>query len=152
MNRKLTIIDEMEFYLKEDEIKYCAHCGKPISCGMTDDFCDIWVHEGCFEDYMNKTYGKGNWKPTENHEEDGNGGYYLVRDDENSEWYGSGIYYTEWWDDYEGAPFFEAQEILQKHGWNYHESWEISKYIESNYNLIKLTENEIVEIAKKYKK
>ena len=150
MDRKLTVVDGFEYYLKEDEIRYCTHCGKPVSYGMTDDYGDIWVHEDCFEEYMDKTYGKGNWKPTEDGEEDGNGGFNLVRKDENSEWYGSGIYYTEWWDDYEAAPFFEAQGILQKHGWSYHDSWNLAKRIEANYDLVKLNENEIVNLAKKY--
>ena len=100
--RQIINVDEMEYYCDpETEMRYCTHCGKPIVCGMTTDDGDIYVHEECFEDYMNHTYGKGNWKETENDEDDGAGGYYLVRDDENSEWYGSGIYYTEWYDDYD---------------------------------------------------
>ena len=102
--RQIIDVNGVEYFCDpETEMRYCTHCGKPIDCGMTDDFGEVWVHEDCFEDYMNKTYGKGNWKSTGGDKEDGAGGYYLVRDDENSEWYGSGIYYTEWYDDYDAS-------------------------------------------------
>lgn len=100
--RQIIDVNGVEYFCDpETEMRYCTHCGKPIDCGMTTDDGDCYVHEDCFEEYMDKTYGKGNWKSTDGDKEDGAGGYYLVRDDENSEWYGSGIYYTEWYDDYD---------------------------------------------------
>ena len=87
-------------YAAEDEMTFCDYCRKPVIFGMTDYFEDCHVHEECFDNYMNKTYGKGKWKPTENGEEDEYGGYYIFLNDKN-EWEGTGIFYTEWGDDFE---------------------------------------------------
>ena len=87
-------------YADGDMMRFCDYCGKPILHGMTNDSGDCYVHEECFDDYMNKTYEKGKWKSTEDGEEDGAGGYYLFLND-NNEWDATGIYYTEWWDDYD---------------------------------------------------
>lgn len=114
--RQIININGVEYFCDpETEMRYCAHCGKPIECGMTTDDGDFYVHQDCFEEYMNKTYGKGNWKETEDNEEDGAGGYYLVRDDENSEWYGSGIYYTEWYDDYDVAWNYDKNGLYKEY-------------------------------------
>ena len=87
-------------YATEDEMTFCDYCGKPVIFGMTDNFGDCHIHEECFDNYMNKTYGKGKWKSTENGEEDEYGGYYIFLNDKN-EWEGTGIFYTEWGDDFE---------------------------------------------------
>lgn len=94
------------FYAYKEDVFYCDHCGKILTRGMTDDDGNIHVHEDCFNDYMNQTYGEGNWKETETDEygcsiEDDLGGYYLIRYNRNEEWEATGIYYTEWdgnWD------------------------------------------------------
>ena len=87
-------------YADESEMTFCNYCGKPIIFGMTDDLGDCHVHEECFDNYMNKTYGKGKWKSTENGEEDEYGGYYLFLNNKG-EWEGTGIFYTQWEDNYE---------------------------------------------------
>lgn len=88
-------------YADESEMTFCNYCGKPVIFGMTDDYYGgCHVHEECFDNYMNKTYGKGKWKPTEDGEEDEYGGYYLFLNDKN-EWVGTGIYYTEWEDEFD---------------------------------------------------
>lgn len=87
-------------YAAEDEMTFCDYCEKPVIFGMTDDFGDCHVHEECFDNYMNKTYGKGKWKPTEDGKEDEYGGYYLFLNDKD-EWEGTGIFYTQWEDNYE---------------------------------------------------
>lgn len=91
---------------EENEIMYCNHCGNPIFCGMTTDDWDFCVHEECFSDYMDEIYGKGKWKPIDESPDydysgdDGHGGYYIYLNDKG-EWEGTGIYYTEWFDDYD---------------------------------------------------
>lgn len=114
-------------YAAEDEMTFCDYCRKPVIFGMTDYFEDCHVHEECFDNYMNKTYGKGKWKPTENGEEDEYGGYYLFLNDKN-EWEGTGIFYTEWDDDFEidwnydknskriYNFFVERKGLIEKHG------------------------------------
>lgn len=88
-------------YADESEMTFCNYCGKPVIFGMTDDYYGgCHVHEECFDNYMNKTYGKGKWKPTEDGEEDEYGGYYLFLNDKN-EWEGTGIFYTEWEDEFD---------------------------------------------------
>lgn len=65
----------------------CPVCDEPIEFGcMWDD--GTLVHEHCFEEYMDKEYG--NWRQVS---DDGNGGYYEAWD--GTEWYGTGIFYTE---------------------------------------------------------
>ena len=94
-------------YADESEMTFCNYCGKPVIFGMTDDYYGgCHVHEECFDNYMNKTYGKGKWKPTEDGEEDEYGGYYLFLNDKN-EWVGTGIYYTEWEDDFDAEWFYD---------------------------------------------
>lgn len=93
-------------YAPEDEMTFCNVCGKPVLCGMTTDDGDCHVHENCFEKYMNNEYGKGKWKAIDEFPDydysgdDGYGGYYCYLDD-NNEWTGTGIYYTEWEDDFD---------------------------------------------------
>lgn len=75
----------------------CNHCGKPItfSCMTTDDGT-LYVHEECFEDYMDKEYGKGKWMGLGNGEEHGCGGFYIHTADVIGGFEGTGIYYTEY--------------------------------------------------------
>jgi len=93
-------------YAPEDEMTFCDVCGKPVLRGMTTDDGDFHVHENCFEKYMNNEYGKGKWKAIDKFPDydysgdDGYGGYYVYLDEDN-EWIGTGIYYTEWEDDFD---------------------------------------------------
>lgn len=94
-------INDYIVYADESEMTFCNVCGKPVIFGMTDDYYGgCHVHEECFDNYMNKTYGKGKWKPTEDGEEDEYGGYYLFLNNKG-EWEGTGIFYTEWDDDFD---------------------------------------------------
>lgn len=99
-------------YAPEDEMTFCDVCGKPVLCGMTTDDGDFHVHENCFEKYMNNEYGKGKWKAIDKFPDydysgdDGYGGYYCYLDD-NNEWNGTGIYYTEWEDDFDAEWFYD---------------------------------------------
>ena len=93
-------------YAPENEMTFCNVCGKPVLRGMTTDNGDCHVHEDCFDKYMDDEYGKGKWKGVDelpNYEfpdNDGYGGYYVYLDEDN-EWVGTGIYYTEWEDDFD---------------------------------------------------
>lgn len=78
--------------------RICITCGKEVTAGMTNDFGDFYAHEGkCFNKYMNKVYGKHKWMGIEN--EDECGGFYLVAENNNCGYRGTGIYYTEWEED-----------------------------------------------------
>lgn len=99
-------------YAPEDEMTLCSVCGKPVLRGMTTDDGDCHIHEDCFEKYMNEMYGKGKWKPIDefpNYDysgDDGQGGYYVYLDEDNK-WIGTGIYYTEWEDDFDIEWFYD---------------------------------------------
>ena len=62
--------------------------------------------EMTLREYMDNEYGKGKWKGVDelpNYEfpdNDGYGGYYVYLDKDN-EWTGTGIYYTEWEDEFD---------------------------------------------------
>lgn len=78
-------------------MRICEVCGRPVKSGMTNDGGDFYVHEECFEKYMDETYGKHKWMEIN---DDGYGGYYICSDDSVTGGYvGTGIYYTEWEDD-----------------------------------------------------
>lgn len=74
------------------EVRFCEECGKPYDAGFIAGDGDWYCCEDCFEDAMNKCYGKGKWRPTE--EEGCSGGFYESLDED--EWLDTGIYYTEW--------------------------------------------------------
>lgn len=99
-------------YAPEDEMTFCNVCGKPVLRGMTTDNGDCHVHEDCFDKYMDDEYGKGKWKGVDElpdyefPDNDGYGGYYVYLD-ENNEWVGTGIYYTEWEDDFDAEWFHD---------------------------------------------
>lgn len=78
----------------------CAICGKQVNAGMTDNAGSFYVHEDCFEEFMNNTFGIHGWMMLGGEATDDFGGYYLVTDwDEKSGFRGTGIYYTEWEED-----------------------------------------------------
>ena len=65
----------------------------------------------CFEKYMDETYGKHRWMGIN---DDGEGGYYIYSDENILGGYlGTGIFYTEWFDDEE---WIEELERLEKEG------------------------------------
>lgn len=104
-------------YAPEDEMTFCDVCDKPILRGMTTDDGDFHVHENCFEKYMNNEYGKGKWKAIDSFPDydysgdDGYGGYYVYLNEDN-EWIGTGIYYTEWEDDFDAE--WSYSKLLKK--------------------------------------
>lgn len=70
----------------------CPICGKQVNAGYTNSDYDFYVHEECFETFMNKSYGY--WFPVE---DDGCGGYYMgCEKDEPIGPYATGIFYSEW--------------------------------------------------------
>lgn len=82
---------------KDEDVKTCAYCGRKIEHGcMTNDQGDFYVHEECFEKWMDAECGKGNWMALGNGEEDGMGGYYIQKADVAGGFIGTGIYYTEY--------------------------------------------------------
>lgn len=73
-------------------VRICAVCGKPVFAGMTNQDGDFYVHEGCFEEYMDREYGS--WFAVN---DDGCGGYYMgCEREEPIGPYATGIFYTEW--------------------------------------------------------
>lgn len=74
-------------------IRFCEECGKPFDAGFIAGDGDWYCCEDCFDDAMDKTYGKGKWRPTEDEGE--NGGFYESLD--GDEWVDTSIYYTEWY-------------------------------------------------------
>lgn len=75
------------------EIRFCEECGIPFDAGFTADDGDWYCCEECFEDSMDKSYGKGNWRGTD--EEGEWGGFYEHLD--GDEWADTGVYWTEWY-------------------------------------------------------
>lgn len=87
-----TIQDIMESF-GGTEIRFCEECGKPFDKGFMVE-CGGWYScENCFETAMDNTYGKGQWRSTE--EEGYYGGYYESSHD-GGEWEDTGVFYTEW--------------------------------------------------------
>ena len=73
----------------------CVICGKEVREGMTNNDYDFYCCEGCFEEYMNQTYGYHGWMALGNGETDEYGGYYIAQEDVPGGYVGTGIYYTE---------------------------------------------------------
>ena len=86
------IIQDILYEKYKTEIRFCEECGKPYDKGFVAGDGDWYCCEDCFEDAMNKTYGKDKWRGTE--EEGCNGGYYESFD--GNEWEDTGVFYTEW--------------------------------------------------------
>lgn len=74
------------------EALYCEQCEAPLYDGYTNDFGDLYCCENCLPAYMDKTYGKKMWRPTE--QSGVNGGFFEIFDKTSGEWYDTGIYYT----------------------------------------------------------
>ena len=75
------------------EVRFCEECGKPYDRGFMAGDGDWYCCEDCFEDSMNKIYGKDNWRSTD--EEGYYGGYYESLQDDGA-WEDTGVFYTEW--------------------------------------------------------
>lgn len=75
------------------EIRFCEECGIPFDAGFMAGDGDWYSCEECFDDAMDRTYGKGKWRPSE--EEGSDGGWYEYL--EEDEWEDTGIFYTEWY-------------------------------------------------------
>ena len=75
------------------EVRFCEECGKPYDCGFIAGDGDWYCCEDCFEEVMDRDYGKGKWRGTD--EEGCYGGFYESLHDDG-EWEDTGIFYTEW--------------------------------------------------------
>jgi formylmethanofuran dehydrogenase subunit E len=75
------------------EIRFCEECGKPFDAGFIVGDGEWYCCEDCFESVMDRDYGKGKWRATE--EEGEYGGFYEYLD--NNRWEDTAIFYTEWY-------------------------------------------------------
>lgn len=75
------------------QIRFCEECGKPFDAGFIAGDGDWYCCCGCFDEAMDKTYGEGKWRPTD--EEGEWGGFYESFD--GNTWEDTGIFYTEWY-------------------------------------------------------
>ena len=92
---KVTSAYEIQDILEKNhktEVRFCEECGKPYDAGFIAGDGDWYCCEDCFDDAMNKCYGEGKWRPTE--EEGCYGGFYEYLDED--EWIDTSVYYTEW--------------------------------------------------------
>ena len=77
------------------EVRFCEECGKPIDAGYIAGGGEWYCCEDCFKPAMDRDYGQGRWRGTD--EEGVYGGYYeYLEEDCDDEWEDTGIYYTEW--------------------------------------------------------
>lgn len=93
---KLEIGRDVQDVLYDDyniEIRFCEECGKPFDAGFTAGDGEWYCCEDCFESVMDRDYGKGKWRATE--EEGEYGGFYEYLD--NNRWEDTAIFYTEWY-------------------------------------------------------
>ena len=84
---------------KSIEVRFCEECGKPYDAGYIAGDGDWYCCEDCFRPAMDRDYGEGKWRGTE--EEGCHGGYYEYLDEDENDpdgdwWIDTGIYYTEW--------------------------------------------------------
>lgn len=72
-------------------LRICDKCGSVMNQGFCNMEGDLHICESCFESYMNDLYGIGLWRQTENDDCEDFYEYF-----ENENWYGTGIFWTEW--------------------------------------------------------
>lgn len=75
------------------EIRFCEECGIPFDAGFMVDDGSWYSCEECFNAAMDRTYGKGKWRPSEYEGE--YGGWYEYFD--GNEWVDTSVFYTEWY-------------------------------------------------------
>lgn len=75
------------------EIRFCEVCGIPYDMGFIAGDGDWYCCQSCFDEVMDKDYGKDKWRGTD--EEGEYGGFYEYLNAEGK-WVDTGIYYTEW--------------------------------------------------------
>ncbi len=75
------------------EIRFCEVCGMPFDAGFTTEDGGWYCCENCFEGAMDKDYGKGKWRGTDEEGEYGGFYEYFCCD----EWEDTGIYWTHWY-------------------------------------------------------
>lgn len=75
------------------EIRFCEECGIPFDAGFMADDGSWYSCEECFNVAMDRTYGKGKWRPSEYEGE--YGGWYEYFD--GNEWVDTSVFYTEWY-------------------------------------------------------
>lgn len=72
----------------------CEICEKGINEGFTNMEGEFVVCDKCFKEYMDKIFGIGLWRQTE---DDGRDGFYEYCEPSNkSKYYGTGIFWTQW--------------------------------------------------------
>lgn len=76
-----------------DVVRRCKLCGKLVHDGMMNEE-GFYAHEDCFKVLMDRDYGPGNWRASE--EELEYGGFYAVK--EGDSWVDTGIFYTDFED------------------------------------------------------
>lgn len=76
------------------EIRFCEECGKPFDAGYVADGGFWYSCKDCFNEAMDKCYGKGKWRGTD--KEGDYGGFYECLNDDG-EWEDTSVYYTEWY-------------------------------------------------------
>lgn len=92
-NTPMYEIQDVMYDEYDTEIRFCSECGKPYDAGYMAGDGDWYYCEDCFEDTMNKDYGKGKWRPTDC---EGECGGYYEHLNEHGKWEDTGIFYTEW--------------------------------------------------------
>ena len=90
------IENDIRAILEDDyhiEIRFCEECGKPFDAGFIAGDGDWYCCEECFDDAMDQTYGKGQWRPSE-YEGEWGGWYEHLK---GNKWEDTAIFYTEWY-------------------------------------------------------
>jgi len=101
----------METKIQNDNFRRCVMCGIPLRDGMTDGEGFYCCEGECFEKHMDETYGKHCWMSVN---DDFEGGYYIVSSDVVGGYIGTGIFYTDWYDDEDWMEEVDKIEESQK--------------------------------------
>ena len=88
-------ITSLEDIISESDLplRICNGCGMPMTAGFTDEYGETYFC--CYTEFaadMDKRYGKGNWRETE----DPDAHHCYEYRDENGEWVSEPSYHTEW--------------------------------------------------------
>lgn len=86
-------VQDILYSYYEVEMRFCEECGRPYDAGFIAGDGDYYCCEDCFEPMMDRDYGKGKWRATE--EEGYYGGFYEYLD--GDKWEDTGLFYTEWY-------------------------------------------------------